>query len=345
MKKVARTRRRTVHRNSSQDELRSRPPLARMTAIHDAIRSLQFPNSRTLALRLEVDPRTIQRDIEFMRDRMRLPIVYDGARFGFFYDGPAEFFKSSELNLTEGELLALAFAKEALHAHHGTPYSRALSDAFQKLAATLSAERRFSPADLAGLFSFRTVGRALIDPGLFAPLARAALSHVAVTFTYRKPAEGESERRHAQPYHLASINGQWYLAAYDLEREDMRTFALTRMVRLEVTTREFRRDPGFSPEAYFGESLGPFRGEEKGTARIHFEPYAADLIRERAWHPSQVMIEKEGGCIELLLKVSDRYELLRWVLGWGDEARLLSPDSLVSELRSMLRSLQRTYRA
>ena len=64
----------------------SRPPLERMLRIHQAINSGKLPNATTLAAELEVSTKSIQRDIEFMRDRLELPIEYEVARHGYRYD-------------------------------------------------------------------------------------------------------------------------------------------------------------------------------------------------------------------------------------------------------------------
>ena len=63
----------------------SRPPLDRMTRVHAELKANRFPNCKKLAALLETSPKTIQRDIDFMRDRLGLPIDYDQKRWGYFY--------------------------------------------------------------------------------------------------------------------------------------------------------------------------------------------------------------------------------------------------------------------
>ena len=59
------------------ESLRSRPPLERMLRIHQALQSGKFPNASTLAREIEVATKTIHRDIEFMRDRLGLPVEFN----------------------------------------------------------------------------------------------------------------------------------------------------------------------------------------------------------------------------------------------------------------------------
>lgn len=63
----------------------SRPPLVRMMKLHERLMENQYPNCRQLADEFEVSAKTVQRDVNFMRDRMGLPIEYDKGRFGFRY--------------------------------------------------------------------------------------------------------------------------------------------------------------------------------------------------------------------------------------------------------------------
>ena len=63
----------------------SRPPLERMSKLHTELKAGRFPNCKKLAALLETSPKTIQRDIDFMRDRLGLPIDYDERQWGYFY--------------------------------------------------------------------------------------------------------------------------------------------------------------------------------------------------------------------------------------------------------------------
>ena len=87
----------------------SRPPLQRMMRLHAALKSHHFPNCQKIAAELEVSPKTIQRDIDFMRDRLGLPIGYDAQKFGFYYTEAVTGFPSIEVS--EGEITALFVAQ------------------------------------------------------------------------------------------------------------------------------------------------------------------------------------------------------------------------------------------
>jgi hypothetical protein len=67
----------TANMSTAHDLPQTRPPIDRMMRIHGELAAGKFPNCSTLARTIEVSTKTIQRDLEFMRDRWNLPLAYD----------------------------------------------------------------------------------------------------------------------------------------------------------------------------------------------------------------------------------------------------------------------------
>jgi predicted DNA-binding transcriptional regulator YafY len=71
---------------------------------------------------------------------------------------------------------------------------------------------------------------------------------------------------------------------------------------------------------------------EPQEVKIRFSAAQAPYIRERTWHPGQ-KIEPEGdGSIILTLHVADLDEVKRWLIGFGAEAAVLTPEELQMEI-------------
>ena len=119
----------------SRAKLHSRPPMERMLRIHQAIQSGIFPNATRLAEQLEVSKKSIHRDIDFMRDRLDLPVEYDAAKYGYFYTEEVSGFPT--FTVTEGEMVALFVAEKALQQYRGTTFEKPLLSAFQKIEEAL----------------------------------------------------------------------------------------------------------------------------------------------------------------------------------------------------------------
>jgi len=75
-------------RKKAIDFRQTRPPLDRMLRIHQEVQGQTFPNSAFLSQKLEISTKTVHRDVEFMRDRLNLPIEWDGAKNGYYYTRP-----------------------------------------------------------------------------------------------------------------------------------------------------------------------------------------------------------------------------------------------------------------
>ena len=108
----------------------TRPPLQRMVTLHQELQGGRYPNCRRMGERLEVSSKTIQRDLDFMRDRLALPIEYDSERNGYYYTQPVTDFPTMEVST--GEVTALCVAQMALAQYEGTAFQRQLSAALRK---------------------------------------------------------------------------------------------------------------------------------------------------------------------------------------------------------------------
>jgi proteasome accessory factor B len=278
-----------------------------------------------------------------MRDRLDLPIEFDFRHNGFRYTAPVENFPT--VQVTEQELIALFVAEKALAQYKGTPFEKPLHGAFQKLTEGLTDAVSFRWADLDSTISFRSIGTTVADLELFEAVSQAVLRSQELEFQYHKLGGRGHEPRRVQPYHLGCIEMQWYLFAFDLDRQQMRTFVLGRMKEVHSTGKRFTRPADFSMTKHLGDSFGVFSAEGKPQEiRIRFDSFAARLVRERRWHASQKIKELDGGEIELTLKLGNLTEIQRWVLSWGEHARVVAPKELRSRVARTVETMSKTYR-
>ncbi|HEX5399892.1 MAG TPA: WYL domain-containing protein [Verrucomicrobiae bacterium] len=309
----------------------SRPPLERMLRIHQALQSGNFPNASTLARDIEVATKTIHRDIEFMRDRLDLPIEFDARRNGFFYAGEVSAFPT--MQITEGELFALVVAEKALQQYRGTSFEKPLLSAIKKMEQALPDTISLNLADIEQTISFRTRAEPVLDLKIFDALARAVAQRRQLELHYRKPGQQKTEPRIVDPYHLANINGEWYLFAYDHARKDIRTFVPARIQSAGQTGKTFARPQKFSLDKRLRDSFGVHSGEGEYEVVIRFNARVADYVREKKWHESQQLRELKGGGVELKLKLSSLAEIERWILSWGGDAKVLRPRELAEAVK------------
>ena len=315
----------------SERTLFSRPPLERMLRIHQMIQSGDFPNASGIATELEVSAKSIHRDLEFMRDRLALPLEYDSSRKGYYYTQEVSAFPT--LQITEGELFALLVAEKALQQYRGTTFERPLVSAFKKMASSLPDTVSLNLADWQQTISFRTRAEPIVNLEIFDTLAKATAKRQQLQLTYRKPGKRETELRVVDPYHLANINGEWFLFAWCHLRKDIRTFVPARIQAIETTGKAFQRPQKFSLEKRLRDSFGVQSGQGQYDVVLRFNELAADYIREKKWHESQVLKELKDGGVELRLKLSSLAEVERWVLSWAGNAIVVQPAELAKSVR------------
>jgi len=307
-----------------------------MLRIHQALQSGRPTNASTLGRELEVSTKTIQRDLEFMRDRLDLPIEYDSHQHGLIYTEEVKAFPT--VQITEGELLALVIAEKAFQQYRGTHFERPLLSAIRKISESLPDTISLSLSDVQQTISFRTRAEPIQDLQVFDMLAKATADRRQLQLTYRKPGKVETEQRLVDPYHLANINGEWYLFAFDHLRKDMRTFVPSRIKEVRQTGKRFKRPQKFSLDQRLRGSFGVHSGQGEYEVIIRFNARAADYIREKRWHDSQVLQDRRDGALDLHLKLSSLQEVERWVLSWGGDAAVISPPELA---RSVATAAQR----
>ena len=317
----------------------SRPPLERMMRIHEELKQERRPNCTSLASLLEVSTKTIMRDIEFMRDRLNLPIEYLETEYAYSYNGEVDAFPT--VQVTEGEVFALLVAQKAMEQYKGTPFEHTLESAFGKIVSGLRDNISFKPS--ASGVSFKNVGVSEANIQVFQELNRAINMRLEVRFSYHKLGDEDSAKRHVEPYHMACIQGAWYLVCNDLDRGAMRTFSLARLSHLHLGKRTFERRADFSVDRYFANSFGVYTGEGTQEVRILFDAVAGRIVSERFWHGSQTVTALPDGSVELSLRVGDLRELENWVLGWGPQARVLAPKALALRVRKAARALIANY--
>ena len=305
--------------------------------IHQELAKGTYPNASTLGRDLEVSTKSIQRDLEFMRDRLNLPLEYDRSRFGFYYTEPVSSFPT--LQITEGELVALLIAEKALEQYRGTNFEKPLVSALKKMASQLPDTVSFNMAEWDQTISFRTSAEPILNLEIFDALAKATAARKQISFDYQKPGQKSPEPRIVDPYHLANINGEWFLFAFDHARKDIRTFVPARISDVQSTGKTFTRPPKFSLEKRLHDSFGVVSGEGEFNVVIRFDDFAAGYIREKRWHPSQQLRELKDGGAELKMKLSSLAEVQRWVLSWGGHAKVVGPKQLADSVREAAKQL------
>ncbi len=311
--------------------------LERVLVIDGLLRSGAYPSRTTLAGRFEMTPRSVSRDIDFLRDRLGAPVAYDRSKGGYYYTDPSYFLP--DISLTEGELLATLVSASGL----ANVFGGELESAAQKMTARLPDPVKVSLARVAGQLDFHQGANRSLDLTHFSTI-RSALGSRPLWMRYFSAHRSEVSERVVEPLHLRFHLGDWYLVAYCRERRDYRTFAVSRVLDVKSQSSPFGAHPDFDPDSYFESALGVFTSEKATVVTIRFSSGQASWVAERTWHPSQALEWRQDGSLELTLEVAVGAELVQWILGYGAQAVVVRPqalaDLIVREAQAILERYQ-----
>ncbi|MGW4302282.1 helix-turn-helix transcriptional regulator [Streptomyces sp. NPDC004646] len=291
-----------------------------------------------LADRLGVSRRTVRRDVERLRE-LGYPVRATlGAEGGYrLVAGTA----MPPLLLDDEEAVAIAVGLRAGAGHTVAGVDEASVRALAKLEQVLPARLRHRVSTLQAATTPLTGGSGpSIAPETLTTLASAVTGRERLRFAYRAGDGGESHRL-TEPYRLVSTGTRWYLVAYDLEREDWRTFRVDRVSEPFATGARFTpRDlPEGGVEEYLRRSIRLHQDTYAFTVRLAAPP---DTIAARLpkWLGS---LESYGDDGSLLTGTSS--EPVEWLavrLGLaGYDFTVLEPEELVSCVRELGARLSR----
>ncbi|MEV1179283.1 WYL domain-containing protein, partial [Nonomuraea sp. NPDC049784] len=212
-----------------------------------------------LAERLNVSPRTVRRDVDRLRE-LGYPIVaFKGPDGGYRLDAGAEL---PPLLFDDEQAVALAIALQiATTAGAGIEEAaaRALNTVRQVMPVRL--RRRIDTLQVTAVERPAIRPDPQVDSSVLMALSAAVHAREVLRFDYTQGADAQSPPRRVQPHHLVTWGGRWYLVAWDLDREDWRTFRADRINPRTPTGPRFtpRELPGGEVAAFLA---GRFRGSE-----------------------------------------------------------------------------------
>jgi predicted DNA-binding transcriptional regulator YafY len=284
-----------------------------------------------LADRLGVTPRTVRRDVERLRTLGYLVHASQGVGGGYQL-GPGQ--DLPPLLLDDEEAIATAVALLAGAGDAVVGAGDAALRALTKLDRVLPARLRHEVRALSGSVESFGGGRTPVDPDVLMTLARACRDEVQAEFEY--PSGGEVRRRRVEPYRLVASDRRWYLLAYDLDRDDWRSFRVDRMT--EVSARTWRYRPREAPDAaaYVQEGVASRVYPHQARFVVHAPaetvraqlPAAAAVVRPRG----------REGC-EVVAGAASLDAVLMHVLRLGHEFDAVEPPELARRCRELAERL------
>ena len=319
-----------------------KPQHRRLVFIDQQISAGSYPNCSQLSEGWEVSAKTIQRDIDYLRDQLEAPIEYSPLHRGYYYRERT--WRLPAIQLSEGDLFFISVAEKVLEQYENTPLHESLRGIFDKIRQALP-DKVSAPTDmLSPRISIRGVPTTMVNAVIWQAVATALRSDLKLSIEFRAAGYTSFVRRVIDPYHLFAYSGEWYLIAAYKQRDDPRLYALSRIRTAEVLDENFQMPKEFDSKNYLRGAFGIFRGEKSVRVRLRFSAEQAPYILERTWMDGQQIRLLRSGEVILSFVTSHLYEVQRWVLSWGEEVKVLAPKVFIKSVVGTLRSAVRKYR-
>ena len=299
-----------------------------------------------LVEKLEVSRATVKRDLEYMRNRLNAPIVWDREEGGYRFAG-------REGGAAQYELPGLWFSAQEVHAlltmQHllmGLDTGGLLGPHIAPLLARLRALLGTTDDTTEEIHKrIRILGMASRRMALdhFAVVGSALLRRKRLLISHYVRARDETIEREVSPQRLVHYRDNWYLDAWCHLRNDLRSFAVDAIRRAEIIEQLARNVPEKTLDSVLGAGYGIFSGRKITWAKLRFTPERARWVSLEQWHPKQkARFEKDGSYL-LEIPFSDSRELVMDILRQGPGVEVLAPAALRKEVAAQLKAALAQY--
>ncbi|WP_041071079.1 helix-turn-helix transcriptional regulator [Thiolapillus brandeum] len=320
----------------------------RTERFHNIDQLLRKRRATPLAVMMEelgMSRATVKRDIEYMRDRLGAPIVWDRSMRGYRYDEnapgadsfslPGLWFNASEVHalLTMDHLLANL--QPGLLGPHIDPLRRRVH--------ALLEQGDHSLEEVENRIRISRVARRDIEPQVFEVITTALLQRQRLRLYHYNRASDKVVEREVSPQRLLYYRDNWYLDAWCHLRKELRSFAVDAVRRVEGLHVAAKNLPEAELDAVYRAGYGIFSGRDVRTAILRFSPGKARWVSSETWHGAQNGYYDEEGCYVLEIPYSVDTELIMDILRHGMEVEVIEPPELREKVKAQLRQALNRY--
>ena len=303
---------------------------------------------------LSVSPATLKRDIQYLRDRMAAPIVYDRGDNGYRFEAAVDAPRAAQ-----HELPGLWFSEKEIHAlltmhqllaglDDDGVLSRHLQPLTDKLQGLLGADSRES-RELMRRVKVIVTARRKVPSRHFELIGSLLLQRKRIWLRYFKRSDRSESERVVSPQRLVNYRNTWYLDAWCHASGGLRRFALDAVLEARPTEGRARQVALNELEAELDAGYGIYSGAGRRLkwATLVFTAEAAQWVAHEEWHPQQksrwLDAGPHSGRYELQVPYSDPTELTMDILRHGDSVVVVGDKALVAAIAGRLRTAAAQY--
>ncbi|BAH76692.1 helix-turn-helix transcriptional regulator [Solidesulfovibrio magneticus] len=242
------------------------------------------------------------------------------------------------------EIIALYLMKTNFAILNGTQVEGHINNAFEKIASMTT----LKVSELVDSIEKMYIKNRDFDKNyaekekIIDVLNQAIITKMQCKISYHSFSKDNTAEYDISPLCFFYKNGGLYLFVRFNNHKDVRTIAVERIEKITLLNKDYKYPRGFNPEKLLNNSFG-FIFDDPISVKIWFSSSQAKYIDERAWSPSQIKTSCPDGSIILELNTSGWFDVKRWILSFGADAKLLEPIELAEELKYDLQRALSAY--
>ncbi len=273
--------------------------------------------------KFEISKRQVMRDMEYLRDTLEAPLVYETKEKGYVYT--AEY---SMMSNTNERMLVLNAIFRSLAESQG-----ALSVITDMVSDGLDSGLEESYKSLSDKIVFITPVQDWPDYTVFNKICSAMKGDLRMSLGYRN-AKGERSNRHIEPLRLVNYSGRWYLLSFDRQNKELRTFHLSRIEKIEPIEGDHFQSQYTEEEldSFIHGGFGIFMGKQSIPVTFCVFGWASNALATQTWHKDQMIrpVSRDGRQgLEVTVPVANLQEILSQILSFGSAAIPVAPPQFV----------------
>lgn len=298
-------------------------------------------------------PATVKRDIRYMREVLKAPIVFSRLRGGYlfaknraeakrgdFYERRSSWFTPDELYCSVKTLDQF----EQLEKNKKGFLSKELRQIGARLRSAMF-EEEANIDELKKRVIIQEPIRKPIVNDWFEVVGQALVHRNRVRIRYWSDSKQEESERVVSPMRLVYYRGRWYLDAWCHKRNDLRSFNVENIRYADIMQTSVKAVPMKTVESMLDATYGMYRGEKMQYARIRFVGKAAKRASQFIWHKDQFENWLSEDLYELTIPfASDSPELVGDLLSFGAACKVMEPKSLQDAVRRELAAMTENYK-
>lgn len=292
---------------------------------------------------LGISRATLRRDMQYLRDRLNAPIVYDrlggGYRFardespagqtsGPKYELPGLWFNASEI-------YALLMMQQLLNTVQPGLLGPHIAPLQSRLSALLGSQQN-RPEDIEDRIRIVHTAQRTPEPANFELIASALLKRQRLKLQHWHRGRDETTMREISPQRLVFYRGNWYLDAWCHLRKDLRSFAVETLSEVVLLDKKARDVAADVLDSRVQNGYGIFGGERTQWAQLRFSSARARWVASEQWHPDQRGNVLPDGRYQLDIPYSIETELVMDILRHMPEVEVIGPQVLREKVRAKL---------